>query len=282
MLVFACMAENVVVVSVLYWRCAMSDLLQRNGNVFVGFLKYYSNRKNKKTRRIAAGPWSLRLRFSSRLTAACFFMVFCASFIVHSVGVAALSLWGNTRHEPKPLSVAQNVPDSMNTTGTGVSPNGPSPSLSPQKRARAEVVSKRTEDTKTYDNGDGTSEIHNYQSRVHYKDSGNWRQIDTTVVTDVNAADSTNALGEAISWVKNKTQDLQTYKVKANDWQARFAASDDAVGMVRIEADGQKLRLTPVGAASGITPTIKNMEDGTQTITYTQNPQLSEKTTANQ
>jgi large repetitive protein len=110
-------------------------------------------------------------------------------------------------------------------------------------------------------------QLRKYGQRIHYKVDGKWRQIDTTLVEDDNAAESTNPFGKALGSVKGKVQNLNTYKVKSNEWQAKFAASDDGVGMVRIEADGTKVSFSPKDANS-VTPELTK-KDGIQTVTYT-------------
>ena len=131
-----------------------------------------------------------------------------------------------------------------------------------------EITSKRTENTETFDTGGGQMEVRNYMGRVHYKANDKWKWIDTSLVKDTNAAEATNPIGKVIAWVKGKTQDLNTYKVKANDWQAKFAASDDAMGMVRIEADGKKISFSPRAVSKGVVPVLKTTPEGVQTVTY--------------
>lgn len=133
---------------------------------------------------------------------------------------------------------------------------------------REEVTSKRTANTETFDLGNGKMEVRQFMGRINYKDTaGSWQRIDTTMVEDANAADSTNILGKAIGWVEGKTKQLNTYKVKANDWQARFAPSDDKVGMARIQADGKNISFSPIGANKHIIPQVSK-NDGIETIRY--------------
>jgi RHS repeat-associated protein len=138
-----------------------------------------------------------------------------------------------------------------------------------QKSKHEEVVSKRTANTKTFDMGNGKMEVRSYMGPVHFKNSnGNLEQIDTHLVEDANAAESTNLLGKGIAWAKGQTQTLHTYKVKANDWQAKFAASDDPVGMVRVESGDKKISFSPKNAAEGVMPDVQTNDQGIQTVTY--------------
>jgi RHS repeat-associated protein len=148
--------------------------------------------------------------------------------------------------------------------------SGPQAKGSKSGSKRTEIVSKRTANSESFDIGGGQVEVRQYLNRVHYKPSGsnNWEKIDTTLITDTNAAESTNWFGEAIAWIKGKTQDLHTYKVKANDWQAKFAASDDPIGMVRIEADGKKISFSPRAAATSVVPVLSTTKEGIQLVTY--------------
>ena len=119
---------------------------------------------------------------------------------------------------PQPLSVA--TPQTAPLSGAvgkadNPAPNGPEPGKPQAKGTKHELVDKRTASTKTFDNGDGTAEVHSYMGQVHYKVNGKWQDIDTSLIEDTNAADSTNAVGGAVAWVKGQTQTLHTYKVKA-------------------------------------------------------------------
>lgn len=209
-----------------------------------------------------------RTSSSTRITAALFCLLFVASTFISTAPVSALFGIGGSK-KPRPLAVAEaGSVEASGALGEGTTLGGPEPGKPQKKQPRKEIISKRTGNTKTFDNGDGSAEVRNYMGRAHYKSGNAWKDIDTSLVVDANAADSTNILGEAVAWVKGKTQDLSTYRVAGNDWQARFASSDDSVGMVRIEADGTKLSFSPLGAASGVTPTLKTMPDGTETVTY--------------
>ncbi|HSX15898.1 MAG TPA: hypothetical protein VLF40_03855 [Candidatus Saccharimonadales bacterium] len=129
-----------------------------------------------------------------------------------------------------------------------------------------EIVSKRTENSETFDTGGGVLETRQYLQRIHYKVNGKWEKLDDSLVEDNNAADSTNPVGKALGWVEGKTQKLNTYKLAASDWQARFAASDDPVGMVRIEADSKKLSFTPQGTNS-VVPDVQ-VKNGINMVVY--------------
>ncbi|MGB4967232.1 MAG: PA14 domain-containing protein [Candidatus Saccharimonadales bacterium] len=128
------------------------------------------------------------------------------------------------------------------------------------------MVDKRTANSASFDTGKGQIQVRKYLGRVHYQTADGWQKIDTSLIEDANAADSNNLLGEALAWVKGKTQTLHTYKVKANDWQARFAASNDPVGMIRIDADGKKIAMAPKNAVA-VEPQLFT-KDGIQMVKY--------------
>jgi len=135
-----------------------------------------------------------------------------------------------------------------------------------QPAKHEEVVGKRTATSDTYDLGNGKAEVRSYMHRINYKVNGKWEKLNDSLVQDDNAADSTNVFGKALAFVKDKVQTLHTYKLAASDWQARFAASDDSVGMVRIEAGGKKIAFSPRNAAS-VTPDVAT-KNGVQMVTY--------------
>jgi len=145
---------------------------------------------------------------------------------------------------------------------TPISSKGPGDAETNKPSKPVEITSKRTANTKTFDLGNGKMEVRKYMGPVHYKENGTWNQIDTRLVEDTNAAESSNPLGKAIAWAKSETQTLHTYKVKANDWQAKFAASDDPVGMVRIEAGTEKISFSPRNAKAGVVPEVRTDGQG--------------------
>lgn len=227
----------------------------------------------------------VKSRFRTPLSARLIALFFCALFVVSlalptysSIVLAApqdvklpdaLPVTNSKQAAAVDAQMAKDEKAS-NAALSGQRLSGPQTQPSKPGSKHAEIVSKRTANSETFDTGGGQMEVRQYMSRIHYKPSGSssWQKIDTSVEIDTNAADSTNLLGEALSWVKGQTQDLTTYKVKANDWQARFAASDDPVGMVRIEADGKKISFSPRNAAS-VTPVVTKAADGqTELIKY--------------
>ncbi|MFZ1249657.1 MAG: PA14 domain-containing protein [Candidatus Saccharimonadales bacterium] len=209
---------------------------------------------------------------SARITALFFCLLFISSIFLPTYSAVVLAA-------PQSLQLPNALPtvkstqppatDTQNANGKKASnANLPgealqAPATKPSKPGskHSEIITKRTANTETFDTGGGQMEVRNYLGRVHYKVNGDWQKIDTSLEVDTNAAENTNPLGKALAWVKGKTQDLTTYKVKANDWQAKFAASDDPVGMVRIDADGKKMSFSPRGAAS-VTPVVTKGQDG--------------------
>ncbi len=222
-----------------------------------------------------------RTSMSARITALFFCLMFVATNLMSSYQVV-LAVSNNMPQLPNALPVVttkQSVAvDEQNTKGykstnaalSGEALSGPRTENSKPGSKRTEILSRRTANSESYDIGGGQIEVRQYLNRVHYKQSGSneWEKIDTSLITDTNAAESKNILGEAIAWFKGKIQNLHTYKVKANDWQAKFAASDDPVGMVRIEADGRNISFAPKDSISGVTPMITTSSDGIQTVTY--------------
>ncbi len=207
-------------------------------------------------------------------------LFFCLSFVV-SITLPPVSAYALSKPEDA------TYPGALDTTKSNIKPAADAtPSISgethdtalasdqdsgPGKKQQSkheEIVTKRTANTKTFDMGNGKLEVRNYMGPVHFKTDGHWKQIDTSLVEDANAAESTNLLGKGIAWVKGKTQTLHTYKVKANDWQAKFAASDDPIGMVRVQAGGKNVQFSPKGAKAGVTPTVQKNDQGVETVTY--------------
>ncbi len=223
-------------------------------------------------------------RFQTSLRARSVALFFCLLFMVSLVIPTYSSIVlaaPKTPKLPEALPVASSTqtaavdaqtPKSEKASNADLSGEGlAGPHMKPSKPGgkRVEIASKRTLNTKTFDTGGGRMEVRQYMGPVHFKNSeGKLQHIDTTLVQDTNAADSSNMVGRTLAWAKGKTQDLSTYKVKSNDWQARFAASDDKVGMVRLEADGKKISFTPKDAARAVTPLISKTAEGIELVRY--------------
>lgn len=207
--------------------------------------------------------------FKSSMKQRAIALFLCSIFVMSSAvpTASALAAGVSKQRTPKALAVAaQTATVTGGTLGTGTAPSMQKTSGSQQAHKETERVDLRTENTETYDLGNGKSEVRTYLDRVHYKQDGKWQKIDTSLIEDANAADSTSLIGKAVAFVKEKVQDLHTFKVKANDWQARFAASNDKVGMVRVQSDGKDLGFSPI-KANVVTPSIKTL-DGMQYVEY--------------
>ncbi len=222
---------------------------------------------------------SKKKAFKTPIKARVIALFLCLVFVV-STALPSYTAYAATRQSKPKTPDALSVVKSRSKLATDAQPinsssvsNGSATgetSADPQAKVPAkheEIVSKRTANTKTFDLGNGKFEVRNYMGRVNYKDAGKWKQIDTSLIKDTNAADSSNIFGKAIAWVKDKTQDLHTYKIKANDWQARFANSHDKVGMLRVQAGGDNLSFSPKDANS-VDPVLSK-KDGVQYVTYT-------------
>src|SRR5260370_1662750 len=61
-----------------------------------------------------------------------------------------------------------------------------------------ELTDKRTADTSSYLNSDGTVTETDYAAPHFYQESGSWKAIDTTLVKDKNAADSVTDIARAL------------------------------------------------------------------------------------
>lgn len=148
-------------------------------------------------------------------------------------------------------------------TGSGLSAPGKSTTsaITPH-----ELVQDRTATSDVTLNADGTYTERAYTSSHYYKNSSGWQPIDTSIITDDNAADSTNIFGKALGKVESLVGTPDTFTIKANDWKARFAPTDDAVGMIRVQEGDNELSFTPVNGAK-VTPVLKT-EDGQQSVWY--------------
>ncbi len=135
----------------------------------------------------------------------------------------------------------------------------------PPQKQETELLDKRTSNRDVFVQKDGTIKTRQYWDNVNFKKNGKWEKIDTTLVED------TNATGGAASGVIGKIKSIvnskqTTFRIKENDWQARFAPSDAKQGMLRIQVDGQTVTFRPVNA-SKVNP-IKISENGKEVVRY--------------
>lgn len=137
----------------------------------------------------------------------------------------------------------------------------------PKKITPRELTEHRTGTSEVLLNEDGSLTQKHYFSPKFFKQGKEWKKINTKLVEDKNAGDSTNlfgrAFGEMKSWVSKET----TYTVQDNDWQARFAPSDDANGLLRIKKGESQIGFKPLGAKK-VAPVIKKLKDGAESVRY--------------
>src|SRR5581483_11912387 len=130
-----------------------------------------------------------------------------------------------------------------------------------------ELTDKRTANSSQYLNKDGSITQTNYVTPHFYKNNDTWQAIDTTLHDDNNAGDAGTILGKAWGAVESLVSPSHAYIVNGNSWQARFASSDLAAGMVRRQQGSSQIGFSPVNA-NHVDPTITTGKDGKQTVHY--------------
>jgi RHS repeat-associated protein len=135
-----------------------------------------------------------------------------------------------------------------------------------QQYTEEELVDQRTATSSTYRNEDGSFTTKRFNTPKFFKNEGKWKTIDTSLVEDKNAGDSGNVAGRAWGNMQSWFGGTRTYTVKANDWQARFAPSDAAQGMVRIQQGNSKVGFSPAGAATVMPEVFER--DGQEIVRY--------------
>jgi len=131
-----------------------------------------------------------------------------------------------------------------------------------------EIVEKRTATSSVEVNEDGTMSERQYFAPAHFQKDGKWEVIDTGLKEDRNAGDSGNIFGRAWGNVKSWVSEETTFKTKENDWQARFASSDDKKGLLRIGKGNSQVGFVPMNAKEGVNPVITTNQDGHQVVHY--------------
>lgn len=131
-----------------------------------------------------------------------------------------------------------------------------------------EITSKRTANSTTSRNTDGSYTTKQYADPIFYKQSGEWQKIDTTLVEDKNAGDAGNIFGKVWGQMESWFTDTTTYTVSGNDWQARFASSDAEQAMIRIKKGDSQVSFSPVNGKD-ISPVVTKRGDK-QVVRYSE------------
>lgn len=130
-----------------------------------------------------------------------------------------------------------------------------------------EIVEKRTATSMTIREKDGSFTQREYVTPQFFKTGSDWKDIDTALIEDKNAGDSGNILGKAYGQIRSVFTDETTLTVKANDWKARFAPSNDKRGMVRVQRGEGQTGFKPRGANT-VNPTSVKDKEGNESVWY--------------
>jgi len=129
-----------------------------------------------------------------------------------------------------------------------------------------ELVDKRERYKEVIQNTDGSLTEKNYISSKFYQKNGKWETINSTLVEDTNAANS-QGIGKLLGFIGSAFKGVTSYKVAANDWQAKLSSSNDSVGMARIELGKDTLIYSPIDAKD-VDPVLTTDSQGKQTVHY--------------
>jgi RHS repeat-associated protein len=178
--------------------------------------------------------------------------------------------WAAPKANPRLPSAAAVAPlPAPASSGGGVTPVGNDPvgvpDPAPRTGVERELTQLRSSSSTTMQHPDGSRTTRQFGSPQFFRQApdGPWQSIDTTLVADSNPLDA----GKAALPKPGEARDtVSAFKVRANDWQARFAPSDFARGMVRIRLGRDQVGFVPVGAKV-VAPVIVT-KDGVQTVRY--------------
>ncbi len=131
-----------------------------------------------------------------------------------------------------------------------------------------EVLEERTASSTLVRNPDGSLTRTSYFAPKYYQENGSWKDIDVGLEEDTNPGDAGTVFGRAWGNMQTWLHSPRTYKVKSNDWTARFAPSDDKVGLLRIKRGDSQVSYVARDAKPNVTPVITTDKDGMQTVHY--------------
>lgn len=125
---------------------------------------------------------------------------------------------------------------------TSPQPVTANPQPESSKTCAKEVIGKRTANTKTFDNSDGTHTLQIYQEPVHYKENGAYKEIDSNI----------------------KLSSTGGFENTAGPFKARFGEKANSDELTSLEFGGVKASFSLADAATaGTTPTVEGSK-----ITY--------------
>ncbi len=132
---------------------------------------------------------------------------------------------------------------------------------------RQELTEKRQANKQVFRNSDGSILERHYLVPRFYKKDGKWEQADTTLIEDKNVGDAGTVFGQLYGQAESMLDSEQAFTVKANEWQARFAPSDFAGGMIRVKRDDSQIGFAPVDAKR-VAPVLTTNKQGKQAVRY--------------
>lgn len=134
-------------------------------------------------------------------------------------------------------------------------------------RTPRELVSRRTATSDTRLNRDGSLTTRQYAQSHYYPAGTTWRQIDNTLVRDLEPGRSPYPLVRPFAPTSVVVASDVRYTVRANAWQTTFAATTSPDGMLRIEQDGERVAFSPVGGAK-VLPDVTTDAMGREVVRY--------------
>lgn len=148
-------------------------------------------------------------------------------------------------------------------SGTGQLP----PVASREKSERRELTEQREANKEVIKNEDGSITEKHYFAPKYFKKNNQWKNVDTSLKEDINAADATNPVTRFWGKVRSGFTTPKTFIMRENEWQARFASSNDKVGMVRVRYGNQNVSFSPENA-NKVAPVIQTTSEGQQVVIY--------------
>jgi RHS repeat-associated protein len=136
------------------------------------------------------------------------------------------------------------------------------PPAKPVEVTPHELTDKRTATTSVTVNKDGSKTTRQYFAPRYYqpRPGGAWEPVDTSLAPDRDPED----VGPRAA--RDRGGELAAFKVRANDWQARFTDSGFAGGMVRIREGNSHIGFVPQGARA-VAPVV-TVRDSKQVVQY--------------
>lgn len=167
---------------------------------------------------------------------------------------------------PAPLGVvSEEVRKQAKPLGQETPPNQKQPSPTAPAH-KSEDVTKRTENTKTFKNQDGSTTLQVFNHDIAYKDGGTLKEVKTTVSEDRSFQSVPKNVANLVGAAATGLAEVKAMRGTDGPVKVEFTELSSTKGL-KVGGEGQELAMLPLDVKGGRKPE-RSRQDGADTITY--------------